>query len=116
MVRNVSALPTSRESDILGLYWSLSSILYGGTLVLGPAQAVPSGHLVNTIMEEISIKTLVAPPSILEDVVKGYGNDFETNAKTLQHVFYGGGKFSQLWQRSRLSGAKYYRSARASHW
>ncbi|CZR57114.1 related to NRPS-like enzyme [Phialocephala subalpina] len=101
---NVSALELGHSDyfymafplfHLVGLSFSMRSLLYDGVVVLGPSQAVQNSKIVNDIMAVMPCKAIALPPSLLEDMVKEYREEFEQNSGELLHVFYGGGPLAE---------------------
>lgn len=83
--------------------WSLFPIFYGrGTVVLSPPQAVQSSKIVTDVMTAIPFTSIVLPPSLLEDTVKEYNEDFTKNSSKLRLIGFGGGKAHFLPRKSLL--------------
>jgi hypothetical protein len=47
-------------------------------------------------MKAIRIKVLALPPSLLEETIKEYQDEFKLNSQKLEFVFYDGGKLLLL--------------------
>ncbi|KAI9742808.1 MAG: hypothetical protein M1818_003537 [Claussenomyces sp. TS43310] len=75
---------------LAGFAISLVSIFYGSIIVLGPTDVPPNGRVVSDVMRHTDVQALIAPPSIFEDVVKEYREEFVEYAKKLERILFGG--------------------------
>lgn len=91
---SVTTLALVQLPDVIGLAYSLYPLLYTGVVVLGPSQVIQNSGIASAIIRKISFKALVMPPSLLEDIVKDYGEDFKRNVSTVKLISYGGGMLS----------------------
>lgn len=77
---------------LAGCALSLASIFYEAVCVFGSPDTPPNARVVCDIMDNVHVNTLCLPPSIVEDLLKEYRDEFVKHAKNLECILYGGGK------------------------
>jgi acyl-coenzyme A synthetase/AMP-(fatty) acid ligase len=73
----------------MGMYFL--PIWYNVVLVLGSIDVPASGKVFVDVLKEVKLQGWATPPSLAEDVVKEYQEEFLKYAKDLRVMFFGGG-------------------------
>ena len=76
---------------LAGFACTLAALFFEGIIVLGPPSSPPNGRLVSDMLSQVDLDVLCAPPSLLEDLVKEYPDEFLAQAKKIDLFMYAGG-------------------------
>ncbi|TVY28697.1 Non-canonical non-ribosomal peptide synthetase [Lachnellula hyalina] len=79
---------------LAGFACTLAALFFEGIIVLGPPSSPPNGRLVSDMLSQVDLDVLCAPPSLLEDLVKEYPDEFLAQAKKIDLFMYAGGPLS----------------------
>jgi acyl-coenzyme A synthetase/AMP-(fatty) acid ligase len=78
-----------------GLVFSIPSLFYDSTTLLGPVSKPASAEILAQLMRATKVQAIVGVPSLLENLVKDHGHDFKELCRDLELVLYTGGPISQ---------------------
>lgn len=80
---------------LTGLTMGLASLWYESTLVLPPTGVPANGKIIIEIMRSTELSELSCPPSILEDLVSEYADEFLRYSRNLKVVIFIGGPLAR---------------------
>lgn len=80
---------------LMGVVYGLCSLFYRCVPVLPPPRLPPDGKVITDIMGKVELTQLICPPTLLDDLVKNYRQEFIRRSRLLTYIHNAGGPLSK---------------------
>lgn len=101
--RGVAFLMPFPFYHLAGFSMGLAPLFYESEIVLPPLNVPPNGKVIIDIMRSLELTVMSCPPSIYEDLIGEYQEDFLACSRKLKMIVFGGGMSSCPSARFRLT-------------